>query len=283
MGEEPRSTMGRHRSSVTAVLIMMMGAVFAGCLANEEEPLSNPITMDVHYEATSGTITKRMQNNAVIAENGVELSFDYARVVSKAGTMKTYSFDPGDDVEGANTVTINANEQAEITYTYLTHGLFNAVLTAVDENNNNATLELVIRIDEEIDWTQTNTDEPTDMAISTVPDCLCVAPERIDFDSTITNRNEIVPGTQVTVTWHLDNPDGDEKAFHTEQIGDGQDATWEHQQYQVGKGTWALRVTIDTGNESIDLHHIVRIEYEAAESTPNPIDAVETERRSSSV
>jgi hypothetical protein len=32
-----------------------------------------------------------------------------------------------------------------------------------------------------------------------------------------------------------------------------------------------LEVTIDSGNDSISIHHIVSVLYEALESTPNPL------------
>ena len=272
------------RTKVAVVLVVLLATSLVGCLGTEDEGSgANPITMNVHYDATSGTITERIQNGAVLSTTGVELSFDFARVSSKAGTMKTFTFDPGDDLDGSNAITVNANEQAEITYTYQTHGMFTAVLTAVDESDNAASMDLVLRIDKEIDWTQTNTDNPGSMLLATSPDCDCPAPERLAVQSTITNRNDLLPGTQITVTWHLDDPEGSTAAFHTEQIADGQEASWTHSQYNVEGGDWALNVTIDAGNDSIDIHHIVTVAYEANESAPNPLETVESERRTESL
>ncbi len=254
------------------VLALFLSSCLAGCLASDDgEGNASPITMNIHYDATSGTITERIQNNAVLSQTGVELSFDFARVTSKAGAMKSFSLNPGDDVDGSNTMTVNANEQAELTYTYRTHGLFTAVLLATDEANNTDSIELLIRIDKELDWTQTNTDSPSPMSISTVPDCECDSPEKISLESTISNPNELVPGTHVTTTWHLNDPEGEEQATHTEQIADGQEASWTHNQYNLARGAWSLEVTIDSGNDSINIHHTVLILYEHAESPPNPL------------
>ena len=272
--------MRAEHTKTMAVLAILLAASLAGCLGTEDDSdENNPISMNVHYDATSGTITERIQNGAVLSTTGVDLSFDFARVTSKAGNMKTFTFDPGDDEVGSNAITVNANDQAQITYTYQTHGLFTAVLTATDESDNEDSMELVLRIDKEIDWTQTNTDAPDSMVLATSPDCQCPVPEYLGIESTITNQNDIIPGTQTTVTWHLDDPEGNEQAFHTEQIADGQDASWTHNQYNVGGGDWALNVSIDAGNDSIDIHHIVTIAYETNESTPNPLDAEATERR----
>ncbi len=250
---------------------LMVSCGLSGCLGDSEGPENkNPISMEVYYDATSGTIEEVVQNGAVLSQSGVELSFDFARVTSKAGNMKSFSYDPGDDDDGSNTVTVNANDQAEISYTYLTHGLFTAILTAVDESDNTANITLEIRIDKQIQWTQTNTDNPSPMAIETTPDCECPTPEKIDIDSTITNPNSFPTPATITVTWHLNNPNGDEEAFHTEQIGDGQDASWTHGQYNVEGGDWALEVTIDAGDGTIDIAHTVGIVYEALESDPRP-------------
>jgi hypothetical protein len=262
------------------LLAMLISCALSGCIGGDEtDEDGSPINMEVYYESTSGTIEQVIQNGASLSPSGVELSFDFARVTSKAGNMKSFSYDPGDDVDGSNTVEVNANDQAEISYTYQTHGMFSAVLTATDESNNTETITLQIRIDKQIQWTQTNTNNPNPMPIATTPDCDCPVPEKIDIDSTITNRNAVVPGAgaTITVTWHLNNPDGDEQAFHTEQIGDGQDASWTHSQYNLGGGEWALEVTIDTGDENIDIAHTVIVLYEPLESEPNPFSAEDSD------
>ena len=243
----------------------------------EDEDDASPISMNVHYEATSGTITERIQNGATLSQSGVELAFDFARVTSKAGAMKTFTLDPGDDEDGSNTVTVNANEQAELSYTYQTHGLFTVMLSATDESGNEASTSVVVRIDKEVDWTQSNTDDPDSMVVPATPDCH--APHR--------SASSWIPPSRIrpaswrergpTVTWHLDNPDGEEQAFHTEQIGDGQEASWTHDQYNIDEGDWALNVSIDAGNDSLNLHHIVLISYEAVETPPNPIEVATEE------
>ena len=271
--------------ALTVLAVLMCGSL-AGCLGGSDSgDEKNPISMNVHYDATSGTITERIQlgDSPFSAQTGVELSFDFARVTSNAGTMKSFTLDPGDDEDSANAVTVNANEQAELTYTYETHGLFTVVLSAVDESDNEASMSLTVRINKEIDWTQTNTDEPDSMVLSTTPDCTCPPPERIVIDSTIENPSVLPTGTPITATWHLDNPQGQEQAFHTEQIGDGQEASWTHTQYNIDEGDWALNVTIDSGNDSINLHHIVLITYEANESEPNPVSSEATEREEKSL
>jgi hypothetical protein len=267
------STMRRRLHPSWLILILLVSCSLSGCLGDSEDAgTKNPISMEVYYDATSGTIEEVIQNGAVLSQSGVELSFDFARVASNAGNMKSFSYDPGDDDDGSNTVVVDANDQAEISYTYQTHGMFTAILTAIDESDNTATLTLEIRIDKQIQWTQTNTENPNPMLIPTTPDCDCPMPEKIDIASTITNRDSFPPGAgaTVTVTWHLNDPDGEEQAFHTEQIGDGQDASWTHAQYYLDGGDWSLEVTMDTGSDNIDIAHTVIVMYEPLESEARP-------------
>ena len=126
---------------------LLLVSCLVGCLGGGDgNAEDSPISMNVHYDATSGTIIERIQDGLSISQSGVELTFDFARVTSKAGSMKTFSFDPGDDDDGVNTITENANEQTELTYTYQTHGLFTAALSATDESNNSASININIRI-----------------------------------------------------------------------------------------------------------------------------------------
>ena len=287
MREEVQHQGMRTNSALAVVMFaLVLTPCFAGCLGEGDKgEKSNPIQMNIYFDTTSGTIVERIQNGALISQSGVELSFDFARVTSKAGAMKTFTLNPGDDEAGANSITVNANEQAELSYTYQTHGMFTVTLIARDERQNMASLEVKVRIEKEIDWTQSNTNQPSTMVIATTPDCVCATPEKIQLQSTISNPNELVPGTQVTISWHLHDPDEQEQAKHTEQIADGQDASWTHNQYYLSQGDWTLDVTLDAGNDSINIHHLMKIVYVPDESKPNPlnVDAVEGNTSSLSV
>ncbi len=55
-------------------------------------------------------------------------------------------------------------------------------------------------------------------------------------------------GGQDTVSWHLNDPNEEEQGTHSEIIGDGQDASWNYDQYNVMEGIWILSVVIDQGD-----------------------------------
>jgi hypothetical protein len=263
------------RSSRIVPLLLcfvMLSASIAGCLGSsgDSDKASSPIDMIVYYETTSGTIIEEIQSGNQISENGVELSFDFARTTSQNGQMKSFYVVPGD---GTSQFVANADETAEISYTYMTHGLFTVYLGAVDDQGNDNNFSITVRIEKQIIWSETNEDSPREMNIDTTPDCECQPPEFIQIESTIVNPSNVFDiggGGQDTVSWHLNDPNEEEQGTHSEIIGDGQDASWNYDQYNVMEGIWILSVVIDQGTDNIDVNHDVTIKYLAEESEPNP-------------
>lgn len=250
----------------------MLSASIAGCLGSDgdSDKTPSPVDMVVYYETTSGTIVEEIRNGNQISENGVELSFDFARTTSQNGEMKNFYVVPGD---GTSKFEANADETAEISYTYMTHGLFTVYLGAIDDQGNENNISITVRIEKQIIWSDINTDTPREMNIDTQPDCECQPPEFIQIESTIVNPSnvfDIGSGGQDTVSWHLNDPAEEEQGSHSEIIGDGQDASWNYDQYNVMEGVWILSVVIDQGTDNIDVSHDVTIKYLAEESEPNP-------------
>ncbi len=274
----------RARFSIPTLLCtLLICASFAGCIGDEEESgKDSAIDFVVYYETTSGVIEEVMQNDQQVSETGVEVKFDFSYTKSSAGEMVTFYYIPGD---GSSMIENNAAENGEITYTYLTHGLFSAAIGAIDDQENEYFENITIRIDKRITWSQTNTASPDSMNIETTPDCDCGAPEQIKIDSTVANpeNGQFSPfqGQTVTVTWRLLNStDAVATESAPEQIGDGQDANWMYNQYFIEPGTWKLEVDVTAegdGDEQVSVDHTVTIAYVADESIPNPMTAPEAE------
>jgi hypothetical protein len=262
-------------------------ASISGCLSSDEEPKkSRAIELIVYYDATSGVLEENVQNNQQVTETGVELTFDFSYTKSTAGAMETYYFIPGD---GSSAVENNAAENGEVTYTYLTHGLFDAAMGGIDDQGNDYFENITIRIDKQITWGDSNTADPNVMNIETTPDCSCPSPEKIVVESTVVNPENQPPspinqGQTVTVTWRmLNSTDATTVESAPEQVGDGQDASWMHNQYFVEPGTWKLEVDVTAegnGDERVNVNHVVKILYESQESIPNPMSASEAENAS---
>ena len=243
--------------------------MLAGCMGGEESSNVSDIELVIYYDKTAGMIQENIQNGQQVAFSGVELSFDYAYTKSSAGEIESFYFEAGD---GSSRITVDANETGEITYTYATHGMFTANLGAIDDAGNEANTSITIRIDKRTLWSQSGTTNPDTMNIDTTPDCECPAPNQITIDSTIENTQNAGGffGGPVTVEWFLTG-EGVSRESGKEQVADGQNAQWMHNELNIGKQVWALDVELSSSDEQVNIDHDVRITYNNEESSPNPL------------
>ena len=243
--------------------------MLAGCFGDEESSDDSEIALKIYYDQTAGVIQENIQNGQQVAFSGVELSFDYAYTKSSAGEIDSFYFEAGD---GSSRITVDANETGEITYTYATHGLFTANLGAIDDAGNEENTTITIRIDKQILWSQSGTTDPDTMNIDTTPDCECLGPNQIAIDSTVENTQNVgsIFGGPVTVNWILTG-EGVVRDSGQEQIADGQNAQWVHDEFNIGIQIWTLDVELSNSDEQVNIDHDVTITYNDEESNPNPL------------
>ena len=255
--------------------LLLCSAMLAGCTADDESSDESAIDLVIYYDSTSGMIQENIQNGAQVSFSGVELSFDYAYTKSTSGDVISFYFEAGD---GSSRVTVDANETGEITYTYATHGLFTANLGAIDEAGNEDNTTITIRIDKKTLWGQSGTTDVDTMNIDTTPDCECPAPNQIAIDSTVENPGNFqgIAGSPVSVTWILSG-EGVERNSGQEQVADGQDAQWAHNEFNPGTQVWTLDVELNQENEQVNVDHEVTITYNDEESNPNPLPTESSE------
>ena len=266
--------MGNVAKRAVLLSLLIASACLAGCTGDDDSSDNDSaINLVIYYDATSGMIQENIQNGQQVSFNGVELTFDYAYTKSADGNIESYYFEAGD---GSSRISAQANDTGEITYNYATHGLFTAVLGAIDEAGNEANESITIRIDKRTLWGQSNTDNPDVMTIDTMPDCECDAPSKIAIDSTIENIQNAggIFGGPVTVSWLLSG-EGVERDSGQEQIADGQNAQWIHDEFNPGKQSWSLEVTLSENEERVNIDHDVTITYNDEESKPNPLPTQE--------
>ena len=266
--------MGNVVKRAVLLSLLIASACLAGCTSDDDSSDNDSvIDLVVYYDATSGMIQENIQNGQQASFNGVELTFDYAYTKSADGDIASYYFEAGD---GSSRITVQANDTGEITYNYATHGLFTAVLGAIDEAGNEVNESITIRIDKRTLWGQSNTDNPDVMIIDTMPDCECDAPSKIAIDSTVENIQNAGGffGGPITVSWLLTGDDV-ERDSGQEQIADGQNAQWLHDEFNPGKQSWSLEVTLSENDERVNINHDVTITYMDEESKPNPLPTKE--------
>lgn len=268
------SYMGNVSKRAVLLSLLIASACLAGCTSDDDSSDDDSaIDLVIYYDATSGMIQENIQNGQQVSFSGVELTFDYAYTKSADGNVESYYFEAGD---GSSRITVQANDTGEITYNYATHGLFTAVLGAIDDAGNEANKSITIRIDKRTLWGQSGTDNPSTMSIDTVPDCECDAPTKIAIDSTVENppNGFGIGADTVSVKWIL-NGEGVQRESGQEQIADGQNAQWLHDEFNPSKQTWSLDVELTGNDEQVNIDHDVTITYNDEESNPNPLPTQE--------
>ena len=179
-----------------AVTLTLLSASLAGCIGGDDEgdgEYSGPINLVVFYDSTSGMVETSENNGQAGPATGVELTFDFADTTSDDGAITKIILDPDD---GSTPIEADPSDNAVISYTWLTHGVFETTLTAEDEEGNSHSMEVVVRIDMQITWSDSQTSSAT-MTINATPDCEDGEPlaDRITISSTVSN-----PG-QGTILW----------------------------------------------------------------------------------
>ncbi len=246
---------------------LLMCSMLAGCFGDDDSEQEKLIDLVVHYDATNGTIQQSFLGGSQISFTGVTFSFDFARTTSDYGLV-TFSVDPGD---GRDAITTDASDSANIDVEYQIHGMYTVVLGATDINGNTETQNVMLRVEHSIEWSEANSADPDAMEINTTPGNEDSNPKEISIASTIENPSIFgTPGSPVTVTWELKDPDSNSKGAKTEQIVDGEEKTWDFNLNLPVKGFHELSVTIDQGQDRINIDHIVDILYAQEETKPNP-------------
>ena len=256
---------GRVGILFTSALLMF--SMLAGCLGNDDNDEADLINLVVHFDSTNGTIQQSFLGGSQISFTGVTFSFDFARTTSDYG-LETFSLLPGD---GREAIVIDASESANIDVEYQLHGLYSVVLEAEDINGNTANQTVLLRVEQSISWSEANSADPDTMEINTTPGNEDSNPKQLSISSTVENPSlQNIPSSPVTVTWELTDPESNSKGTKTDQIVDGEEKSWDFNLNLPTQGLHDLTVTIDQGQDRININHLVDILYTEDESSPNP-------------
>ena len=254
------------------VLFSLLSASLSGCLGGEDSGssgYSGPIDLIVYYDTTSGMIETTVNNGQQGPTTGVEISFDYADTTSDDGNIVKITLNPDD---GSTPIEADPSDNAVITYTWLTHGIFDVEMTAEDEAGNTRSTTVDIRVDMNIVWTDTNTNSAS-MTIDAEPDCEdgLPLPDRITITSKVENPGGLFgTGANSEVSWTLQNPEGTEIASSAGTIPGGGEETWDYTTRDIVSGNWGLNVEVTEG-DPVNVENDVTIAYkEGLEGPVNP-------------
>jgi len=256
-----------------AVTLTLLSASLAGCLGGDDSSsgeYSGPINLVVFYDSTSGMIETSVNNGQQGPTTGVELSFDFADSTSDDGAITKIMLDPDD---GSSPVEADPSDDAVISYTWMTHGVFEITLSAEDDEGNLHSMEVKIRIDMHIVWTESNT-ASSSMSFDATPDCEDGEPlaDRITISSTVDNPNNgFFAGANSDVTWSLKNPSDEEVATNSGTVGEGQSQTWDYTTRDTAEGFWKIDIEVAENGDNVNVNNDVTIAYpEGSEDAVNP-------------
>ena len=254
-----------------AVTLTLLCASLAGCFGDEDSDTgdySGPIDLIVYYDSTSGMIETSENNGQAGQTTGVELSFDFADTTSDDGSITKIMIEPDD---GSDPVEGDPSDNAVISYTWLTHGVFTVTLTAEDSEGNSHSIMVKVKIDMHIVWSDSQTMSAS-MTFDATPDCEDgdPLPDRITITSTVDNPNQFLGGNS-DVSWSLKNPSGEETSSNSGTIANGGSETWDHTTRNIVEGFWMLDVEVAENGDSVNVSNDVTIAYaESAEDPTNP-------------
>ena len=255
-----------------AVTLTLLCASLAGCFGDDDSDTgdySGPIDLIVYYESTSGMVETSENNGQAGQTTGVELSFDFADTTSNDGSITKVLIEPDD---GSDPVEGDPSDNAVISYTWLTHGVFDVTLTAEDSEGSSHSIMVKVKIDMHIVWSDSASDSST-MQFDVTSDCSDGLPlaDRITLSSTASNQGGFpLGGGNSEVTWSLLDPFDEEIGSNSGTIADGGEETWDYTSRDMIEGFWTLNVDVAENGDDVSVSNDVTIAY--AEGAADPIN-----------
>ena len=255
-------------SALTTAFVL--SSMLAGCLWGDIE---NDFVYadDVLYEFTTGTIVEVWEDGVLVGTTYPVLAFDFNESFAPSPFV-AYA------VKGTHVdQTVVASETTVVEVEFRQHGLHTLELIAdyedtPDERGDESRHrnEVVVRIEKRIEWTESSTNDPMLMTLDSRREVGDHPASVLVIASTVANPALIANiggGQEVEVTWEL--IDNTQEACQSQPgtVQDGDTASWNTVHFNTDE-VHDLRVSYEEGQDTIDVEHVVTIEYEHLESEP---------------
>jgi len=240
------------------VIILM--TLTSGCLGSvQDQGKENGlvVTTDSNLDRIQ---TVYDQGELIDQEDGM-IRFDFSESVFVEEIL-SFGITPGD---GREDIVIEADKAQEIEVIYNRHGYYTVKAFAIDVNGDREETEIMITIEQEITWTETNTGNPEILYFEADPGNELPAPSYFILNSTVENPSSLIgiDGRSVSLSWSVVNPDGP-CLSESRTIDDGESTTWNTLHFSP-VGMHELELVIDDGQDTINVEHKVSILYELVE------------------
>ena len=258
--------MFKSQKTMTSLLILLViFSAFSGCGGEKNEEYSGPIDIVLILSANSGTleITKGNGNETIEQQsNPVSIEFDLSNTTSGSGDITGFTINPGD---GSDLIYSNGSENGVFTHEYSVHGVFEAIITAMDSEDNERSVTEEIRIDYNQVHNNQNTANPDVVWVDYIGPSTDI-PMWINVSSSIENPQDFQIGPvgsndPVTVTWTLYDGQDNKINETTETLEGGDEMIVESSIEMPITIDWRIEITLDN-DENVNTATVFDISYD---------------------
>jgi len=255
---------GEHRASPIALVCILLSFSLVGCVSDTQPTEGFELIVD--FENTSGTIVHSYVDGDLVSTSNVFLDFDFSNTVS-SNQLIEFGIRL---VHNGDTTSVNPDLTSQISIEFTHHGIYEIIAYAIGENGHEESKSIIVRIENEINWLESNTYDPKPITINPIPNPLGIFPASIIIDSTIENPvliENIGGGREVEVTWSLFDQQEDACQTKNDIIYEGEEVNWNTIHFNTYE-LHDLTISYDEGQDYINIDHTILIQYSAIESSP---------------
>ncbi len=253
-----------HRASPIGLVCILLSFSLVGCVSDTQP--TEGLELIVDFENTSGTIIHSYVNGDLVSTSNVHLDFDFSNTVS-SNQLIEFGIRL---VHNGETTSVNPDLTSQISIEFTHHGIYEIIAYAIGENGHEESKSVIVRIENEINWLESNTYDPKPITINPIPNPLGIFPASIIIDSTIENPvliENIGGGREVEVTWSLFDQQEDACQTKNAIIYEGEEVNWNTIHFNTYE-LHDLTINYDDGQDYINIEHSILIQYSAIESSP---------------
>ena len=255
---------GGHRVSPIGLVCILLSFSLVGCVSDTQPTEGFELIVD--FENTSGTIVHSYVDGDLVSTSNVLLDFDFSNTVS-SNQLIEFGIQL---VHNGDTTSVNPDLTSQISIEFTHHGIYEIIAYAIGENGHEESKSIIVRIENEINWLESNTYNPKPITINPIPNPLGIFPASIIIDSTIENPvliENIGGGREVEVTWSLFDQQEDACQTKNDIIYEGEEVNWNTIHFNTYE-LHDLTISYDEGQDYINIDHTILIQYSAIESSP---------------
>ena len=255
---------GGHRASPIGLVCILLSFSLVGCVSDTQPTEGFELIVD--FENTSGTIIHSYVDGDLVSTSNVFLDFDFSNTVS-SNQLIEFGIRL---VHNGDTTSVNPDLTSQISIEFTHHGIYEIIAYAIGENGHEESKSIIVRIENEINWLESNTYNPKPITINPIPNPLGIFPASIIIDSTIENPvliENIGGGREVEVTWSLFDQQEDACQTKNDIIYEGEEVNWNTIHFNTYE-VHDLTISYDEGQDYINIDHTILIQYSAIESSP---------------